>query len=162
MMRTRSRPYDLLGWPRIGLDGGQALVEFLIAAPILVLLVSGIIEGGAAWQTHRVATSTAREGARLTTLPNADEIQVRADMSRLLTQGGFAPGSATIDFICAGGDCFQADQTAGAGAEVRISYPFNFVFLGPIADYVTGAGSAYRSITMQTGFVMESNSTQER
>ncbi len=135
-------------------DCGQALVEFMIAAPILLLLVFGIIEMGAAWRTYQVTTNTAREGARLTILPNSDESQVRADMAQRLSQGGLAPGSATIEFICAGGDCFSAGRTTGAGAEVRVSYPYSFILLGPIANYVTGDGSAYGTVNMQTGFVM--------
>ena len=47
-----------------------------------------------------------------------------------------------------------AARTTGEGAEVRISYPYSFIVLGPIADYLTGNGAAYGTVTMQTGFVM--------
>ncbi len=137
----------------MGLEAGQALVEFLIAMPVLVLLVFGIIEMGAAWRTYQVTTHTAREGARLTVLPNADESTVRADMATRLTQGGLDAASATINFVCTGA-CFGSTRTTGAGVEVQVSYPFSFVFLGPIANYVTGDGSAFGTVTMQTGFVM--------
>ena len=58
-----------LSRPTRGSKAGQALVEFLIVLPVLVLLIFGIIEMGAAWRTYQVATNTAREGARLTILP---------------------------------------------------------------------------------------------
>lgn len=135
-------------------DGGQALVEFLIVLPLLALLIFGIIEMGAAWRTYQVTTNAAREGARLTILPNASEDAIRAAIGDRLTEGGLTAGAATIDFICASGDCFGAGRETGAGAEVRISYPFDFVFLGPIADYVAGDGDDFGSVTMQTGFVM--------
>ncbi len=134
-------------------EAGQALVEFLIALPILALLVFGIIEMGAAWRTYQVTTNTAREGARLTVLPNADEADVRAQMADRLTQGGLNPANATIDFVCTGA-CFGSTRTTGEGVEVRIAYPFDFIFLGPIANYIGGDGSAYGTVTMQTGFVM--------
>ena len=137
---------------RIG-SRGQALVEFLIALPILLFLVFGIIEMGSALRTYQVATNTAREGARLTVLPNALEADVRAAMDIRLTQGGLDPANATITFVCTAA-CFGATRTTGEGAEVRVSYPYDFVLLGPIADYFSGDGSAFGTVTMQTGFVM--------
>jgi Flp pilus assembly protein TadG len=125
----------------------------MIAFPVLVLLIFGIIEMGAAWRTFQVATNTAREGARLTVLPNADETDVRAEMANRLTQGGLDPASATIDFVCTA-DCFAAGRTTGEGAEVRVTYPFDFVFLGPIVNYIGGNGSAWGTVNMETGFVM--------
>ena len=97
-----SAPWIFAGWRRRGSEAGQALVEFLIVLPVLVLLIFGIIEMGAAWRTYQVATHTAREGARLTILPNADEIAVRAAMADRLIQGGLDPAGATIEFVCAG------------------------------------------------------------
>lgn len=135
-------------------DRGQAVVEFMIVFPLLVLLVFGIIEMGAAWRTYQVTTNAAREGARLTVLPSANEDDIRAAIADRLTEGGLNPSDATIDFVCDSGDCFGAGRTTGAGAEVRIAYPFNFVLLGPIADYVAGGGDSFGSVTMQTGFVM--------
>ncbi len=86
-------------------------------------------------------------------LPNADEGNVRAAMAQRLTQGGLDPANATIDFVCSGA-CFGGGRVTGEGVEVRIAYPFDFIFLGPIADYIGGDGSVYGTITMQTGFVM--------
>ena len=44
--------------PRRRSEARQALVEFLIVMPVLVLLIFGIIEMGAAWQTYQVTTNT--------------------------------------------------------------------------------------------------------
>ena len=107
-----SRPFSPLmtRGPGIASERGQALVEFLVALPVLLLLVFGIIEMGAAWRTYQVTTNTAREGARLTVLPNADETSVRSAMADRLTQGGLDPANATINFVCTG-DCFGAART---------------------------------------------------
>lgn len=134
-------------------DRGQALVEFMVVFPLLVLLVFGIIEMGAAWRTYQVTTNAAREGARLTVLPNANETEVRTAISNRLVNGGLDPANATVEFNCSA-SCFGAGRVTGEGAEVRISYPFDFVLLGPIATYVGGDGSAYGRVTMQSGFVM--------
>jgi len=152
MRRTIGRT-ERFGWPRLASESGQALAEFMIAFPVLVLLIFGIIEMGAAWRTFQVATSTAREGARLTILPSADETAVRAEMANRLTQGGLNPTNATIDFVCSA-DCFAASRTTGEGAEVRVTYPFTFVFLAPIANYLSGNGGAWGRVNMETGFVM--------
>ena len=137
----------------LGSDSGQALVEFIIVFPVLLLLLFGIIEMGAAWRTYQVTTNAAREGARMTVLPDADEDEIRDAIDERLLQGGLTPGSATVEFDCAGGDCFGAGRSTGDPAEVRIAYPFQFAFLGPIMDYM-GATDALGAVTMETGFVM--------
>lgn len=45
-------------------DSGAALVEFAIIAPLLLLLVFGIIEFGRAYNAQNTLTHAAREGAR--------------------------------------------------------------------------------------------------
>jgi hypothetical protein len=142
-MTTQTPPRD---------ERGQALVEFIIVFPVLLLLLFGIIEMGAAWRTYQVTTNAAREGARLTVLPSADEDEVRDAIDERLLRGGLEPGDATIEFDC-GGDCFGGAPSPGDPAEVRISYPFQFALLGPIMDYM-GATEALGSVTMETGFVM--------
>ncbi len=56
---------------------GQALVEFALLVPIMLLLVIGIAEFGRAWMTENILTGAAREGARVAavaqnTIPVAD------------------------------------------------------------------------------------------
>jgi hypothetical protein len=136
-----------------GSESGQALVEFIIVFPVLLLLLFGIIEMGAAWRTYQVTTNAAREGARMTVLPDADEDEIRDAIDERLLRGGLTPASASIEFDCSGGDCFGAGRSPGDPAEVRVAYPFQFAFLGPIMDWM-GATDAIGSVTMETGFVM--------
>jgi hypothetical protein len=136
----------------VRVESGQALVEFIIVLPVLLLLLFGIIEMGAAWRTYQVTTNAAREGARLTVLPSADEDAVRDAIDERLRRGGLTPAAAVVEFDC-GGDCFGGAASPGDPAEVRIAYPFEFAFLGPIMDYV-GATDALGAVTMETGFVM--------
>jgi len=45
-------------------ESGQALVEFALILPIVVLLLFGIVEFGRIFHSYLVVTSSAREGAR--------------------------------------------------------------------------------------------------
>ena len=50
-------------------DEGNALVEFALTLPLLVLIVVGIFDFGFAFQQYEVVTNAAREGARMAVLP---------------------------------------------------------------------------------------------
>lgn len=134
---------------------GQAIVELLIALPVLALLLFGILEMGSAWRTSHVLTQAAREGSRLAALPTSTEDQVRAAIDDRLASGGLAPGSASVSFTCTSG-CFDASRPAGTRIETRISYPVSFVVLAPIANYVSGTGADYQPRALQSVFVMRS------
>jgi len=131
------------------------LVEFLIVAPILLMIFFGIVELGAAWRTFQVVTNTAREGARVAVLPGSTEAGVTEIIDGRLTGGGLDPARATIEFTCdAGpGSCFGLGR--GVQTEVRIQFPHNFILLGPVVQFATGGGGdRWGEITLQTGIVM--------
>ena len=44
---------------------GQALIEFALVVPILLLLMVGIMEFSRGWMTKNILTGAAREGARI-------------------------------------------------------------------------------------------------
>jgi len=58
-------------------SNGQALVEFALLVPLLIIIILGIIEFGRIWMTMNVLASAAREGARkaAVTAPDADQVQ---------------------------------------------------------------------------------------
>jgi hypothetical protein len=123
--------------------------------PFLVLLVFGIIEFGAAWRAYQIVTNTAREGARAAVLPSSTYAGPMAVVNGHLSGGGLDPADATVEILCTAGTdatCFPA--STGEGTEVRISYPYTFIFLGPIVNYIGWSGSGFGTVTMQTGIVM--------
>lgn len=137
-------------------ESGQALVEFLIVVPILLLLFFGIVELGAAWRTFQVVTNSAREGARAAVLPNATEDGVRAIVAERLTTGGLTAGDATVDINCTAGAgaCFDSGRS-GEQTEVRISFPHQFILLGPLVQLATGeSGDRWGEVTLRSGIVM--------
>lgn len=51
---------------------GQAMVEFALVLPILLLLLLGIMEFGLVFHEYLVVTHAAREGSRVATLGGSD------------------------------------------------------------------------------------------
>lgn len=137
--------------------GGQALAEFTIVAPVLMLLIFGIIELAAAWRAYQVVTNSAREGARLAVVADGStHEEVRRDIEERLRSGGLDPEDADVVIRCDAGmeeTCF-AESSRGESTEVEISYPYTFLFLRPVAVFVRDEGDFPGSVTMQTGIVM--------
>jgi Flp pilus assembly protein TadG len=138
------------GWGRLGRRGrddrGQALVEFALLVPILLLLILGVVEFGRAWNAYQVITDAAREGARVAVVNNtsanvADSVEftVRSAMGR----AGLDHNTATIDLQGVGGD-------TGTSATVAISFPFQFRWLGPLMKWAVEDAT----IALRTAFVM--------
>ena len=58
---------------------GNAVIEFALVFPLLLLVSFGITEFGRAWMTMNILTSAAREGVRLAavTAPNVPAVEAR-------------------------------------------------------------------------------------
>ena len=140
---------------RVRSDAGQALVEFLVVVPVLLLLFFGIVELGAAWRTSQVITNTAREGARQAVLPTGTQARVDSIVNDRLVSAGLNPADALVEIVCTAGAgaCFPG--APGQSTEVRISYPHSFILLGPIAEMATGGGNdTWGTVTLQSSFAM--------
>jgi Flp pilus assembly protein TadG len=95
---------------------GQALIEFALVLPLVLLLVVGMLEFARAWNLHQVMTDAVREGARRAVLADdpacpggaASMDSVKAPMWRYVAQAGYDPAFATMsvspaaDFKCTG------------------------------------------------------------
>jgi Flp pilus assembly protein TadG len=93
---------------------GQALIEFALVLPLILLLVVGMLEFARAWNLHQVMTDAVREGARRAVLADdtvcpggaASMDSVKAPMWRYVAQSGYDPSFATMsvspaaDFKC--------------------------------------------------------------
>ena len=71
------------GFRKVGRDDGAAAVEFALIAPLLFMLIFGIIQFGIAWSQKEVFVQAAREGARFAAVAcekstcDAGEVQQR-------------------------------------------------------------------------------------
>jgi Flp pilus assembly protein TadG len=124
-------------------ERGQALVEFALILPAILLLVVGMLEFARAWNLHQVMTDAAREGARRAVLANSvmDQDSVRAAMWRHLAQFGYDPGYSSV---MSGTTITPIDsfKQSGANITIQLSLPYRFFILPGM------------SITMRTAFTM--------
>jgi Flp pilus assembly protein TadG len=121
---------------RLG-ESGQALVEFAIIAPILLLLIMGIVDFGRAFYTYHVLIDAAREGARVAVVANptttVDTVANR--INRLLDGAGLDTANATKSITGFHGG-------TGVSATVTIAYPFNIRWITPFLGW-TNAQAAF-------------------
>ena len=123
---------------------GQALVEFALLLPLVMLILIGIIEFGRAWQAKQTLTDVAREGARIAAIANASYTQdtVRARVDSLMKAAGFIPDSVTLTYPdgCRFAGCPPTPLTTGGITSVRLSMPHQFVALHRLMSLVTVNG----------------------
>lgn len=118
---------------------GQALAEFAMVVPILLLLVFGIIEFARAWQTYQKLTDAAREGTRQAVIaswpaPTAQSVTdaVKASLARVALH----PDSADVTPSIPGTEVFPGQR--GTPVTVKIEYRFHFILIGRLAGWALG------------------------
>lgn len=116
-MRTRALRAD---------SRGQALLEFALILPILLMLVLGIIEFGRIWNINQMVSDTTREGARRAVLADVTitEASVHDFMMQRLWDAHVDTGVVTITFSQTGANWKVSDlpQT------VTVQFPYSFMF----------------------------------
>lgn len=124
---------------------GQALAEFALTIPLLLLMLLGIVEFGRAWNTYQVITDAAREAARTAVVANT---AVTIDSVNAVIANAMGRAGLDSDAAVTSVDGFRAGT--GVPARVNISYPYQFRFVGALLSW-TGAQS---SINLRTSIVM--------
>lgn len=137
MSRWRGR-----GWRS---EDGQALVEFALVVPILLVLMLGLVEFSRAWNTQQVLTDAAREALRNSVVANADYTyeQMRAQIDQALRRASLDPERAQVSVE-------GWKSGTGTPARIRIDYRYDFEFFGPFVGWATEE----RSLALSTSFVM--------
>jgi Flp pilus assembly protein TadG len=126
-------------------DGGQALVEFALVVPVLLLLILGLVEFARAWNTQQVLTDAAREALRSAVVANPGFSY--ADMQGLVNQ---ALARASLDPANAQVTVENWKAGTGTPARIRIDYRYEMGLLAPLAHWVSGD----RELALTTSFVM--------
>ena len=119
-MARSSRRFDSDRSRAVRSERGFAVIETALAIPLVLLVGIGAAELGRAYQTSRVLTNAAYEGARVAALPNPGAGAVDAKVREYLQTDGLL-----------------SDATVGVkvnGSEVTVIYPFQFVVLQPVAQ----------------------------
>ena len=126
-------------------DDGQALVEFALVIPVLLVMILGLVEFSRAWNARQVLTDVAREALRSSVVANPGFTygDMRAIVDDALRRASLDPSLAevTVDGWKAG---------TGTPARIVIDYPYE---LGVFATLVGWAGGD-RTLTLTTSFVM--------
>jgi Flp pilus assembly protein TadG len=125
---------------------GQALVEFAIVVPILLLILLGIVDFARAWNVYEVLTDAAREGAREWVVDNGKDWDV--DIVPIIQAAGARAGIA-ID----ASDVTKTEPDGpgkGNPAVVRIEYQHRLNWVG----IFMGMAQGDRDLTLITEFVM--------
>jgi hypothetical protein len=134
--------------PFINNESGQALVEFALVLPLLLLLVFGMLDFGKAYNYWNDATHLTAEGARFATVnrkpdvASSDSLQLQirnqADSGELRNGGTAAvaaPAQVCVEF---------PNGTPVYGDPVRVRMSFTYTFIPFIGNKV---GFLSRTIT---------------
>jgi Flp pilus assembly protein TadG len=123
---------------------GQALVEFALVAPILLLIVVGLIQFGHAWNAYQAIVDMGREAARVTVVANGiTEDSVRRLINSRLALARLDSSQETVNFSPA------FTVSSDLPLTVEISYPYRMGWLAPFMSWTTGQASITLKTTTQ-------------
>ena len=127
---------------------GQALAEFALVLPLVLLFIAGIIEMGRAWNIKQAVTDAAREGARYSVVQDpaiTTEDDVKTKIQERLALASIDTSTSTITF---------AGTFHGSGGEmtVTVSTPYQMGLIGALLGWA-GAPSV---VTVSTEATMRS------
>ena len=141
-MATRVRPFVPRG------EGGNALVEFALVLPLLMLVFAGIVDFGFLFQRYEVITNAAREGARLAVLPGYGTTDVQNRVRDYVSQGLGASAVANIANIAVDSVPVELSESTGFNAtRVTVTFTSDYLLLGLIVNLATG-GDFAQNITL--------------
>ncbi|HSG47243.1 MAG TPA: TadE/TadG family type IV pilus assembly protein [Longimicrobiales bacterium] len=139
---NRRRHARLRGWRS---EDGQALVEFALVFPVLLLLILGLVEFARAWNIKQVLTDAARESLRSSVVANTE-----FTYDAMLGLINDALRRASLDPEQADVSVEGWKSGTGTPARIRIDYEYNFGFFAPLMGWATGD----RTLALSTSFVM--------
>ena len=120
-------------------EKGQALVEFAMILPLLLLLLLGMVEFARVFNAGLVVTHCSREGARLAVTGGSDTLIInRAIASAPSLDSSLLEVTVTP---------IEADRARGQEVRVLVRYPVPMV--APVISIITG-----ETVTVQSATVM--------
>jgi len=119
-------------------ESGAELIEFALVVPLLLFIISGIIDFGFMFQRYEVVTNAAREGARIAVLPGYADPDVEARVRSYMTEGGVANTTSNSTVLTTDVPIPVGAGPAMTGKRVQVNYTSPYLFLGPIAGWFGG------------------------
>ena len=137
---------------RVRNQRGAALLETAITLPLILLVSVSIFEFGRAYQTWQVMTNAAREGARVSVLPDSTDAQVTNAVVNYMKAGKLANWS---------GASITVERTIPFGpntaSRITVTYPFNFTVLNPVIKLVQKGSTVGSGTTNMTSSALMRN-----
>ncbi len=116
---------------------GQALVEFALLIPIMLVLVVGIAEFGRGWMTRNILVGAAREGARVASVATSKsegQSQGQEAARQVLSSAGISVPPAVVNVTF--------PSLSFPAVRVTVTYAYPVILL----NFIPGLGS---SVTLQ-------------
>jgi len=120
-----------------------AAVEFAIVAPVLFLMIFGMIEFGRMIMVQQILTNASREGARIAVLDGTTGTEVHSAVDSYLQNASITGASVTVNPT--------EPSTAGYGAPVtvKVQVPFSQVSWLPSPMFVGGGTNLTATTVMR-------------
>ncbi|WP_083807843.1 TadE family protein [Intrasporangium calvum] len=114
-----------------GSERGASAVEFALVLPLLFLILAGIVDFGRFMFTASTLTNAAREGARVAVVSDPYSGAAVTTRARAASQG---MDPELVNVIP------PAACPADSDIVVRVTYPFEWIILGPAVSLFGGPG----------------------
>jgi Flp pilus assembly protein TadG len=124
----------------IGDEGGQALVEFTLVAPLLFLILFGIVQFGIAFKNSVALTDAVRTGARQAAVSRTASDPVASTRTAVLNAATDLDQATLADDISV---TTSSGWTPGGSVTVSATYPYQINILG----IVVASGSLHSATT---------------
>ena len=131
---------------------GSALLETAITLPLVLLVTVGIFEFGRAYQTWQVMTNAAREGARVSVLPESTDADVENAVRNYLKNGQLPKwNSATVSMNR------MVPFNGNTASQITITYSYDFMVLNPVVQLVKKGSNLGQGPTNMTSSALMRN-----
>ena len=118
---------------------GAAALEFALVAPVLILMILGMIDFGMVMNAQALVANAARDGARVASLNGTEANSRTAALRSTTSLGGTAPTVAVECFtdIAATTACTGSNyDTAKAGGYiVRVTVTYTYTWITPLPSW---------------------------
>jgi hypothetical protein len=118
------------------------MVEFVLIAPILLLIIFGLVDFARAWSAHHAIADAAREGARMLVVwdQSIGTADAEATITDRLSNARLNPSPENLDirFFRNGTPWTGNDSSRGDAITVTVDYRYDFWILGIFMNWATG------------------------
>ncbi len=123
-------------------EQGNALIEFALVLPLLLLVFAGIVDFGFLFQRYEVITNAAREGARIAVLPGYSSTDVTNRVREYVREGLGDSIAAGTGVVVDSVPVIPSVGTGFNGARVTVTFTNEYMLLGLMVNLARGGDFA--------------------